>query len=223
MREAAMNERTTEARLDRGHPKALASKRDRRLFGAFLVGAALSGSLALSALHVTGGLHEDAVRGALKLTGRVAGVLFISLFAIGPLSRTRGPTAAALLQVRPLLGLALAGGQVAHAALIVTLFSVRPDTHIPLIPLVGGLAGYVVVAAMAITSFSWGIAAVGSRLRSHIHGAGAWYLVLLFGHDFLIKPVLAGTLGAPSYWPFALLLFSVVGLKLWRPRNLANS
>lgn len=196
------------------------SANDRAMTKALVIGAVVAGLSAAVTLASMGGVDEEAVRAALKVSGRLSLLLFLVTLVTGPLASRGVALARALVPYRGRVGMALAGAQVTHAILIGGLLWVSPDASFPLrFAVVGGFAGYLAILAMAVSSFSWSVRWLGAAARARIHAVGAWYLIVLFVYDLLLKPAMSGRLAEPSYWPFALLLVAGLVLKLWSRSN----
>lgn len=197
-------------------PQAQTSANDRALAKALVMGVVVAGLSAAITLISMGESDEESVRAALKVGGRLSLLLFLVTVVTGPLASQGVELARALVPYRGHVGMALAGAQVTHAVLIGELLWVNPDADFPVrFAVVGGAAGYIAILAMALSSFSWSARWLSGSARARIHAFGAWYLVVLFAYDLLLKPAMLGRLSEPSYWPFALLLVAGLALKFW--------
>lgn len=153
--------------------------------------------VALAAVATGGAIAGEVdLRSALRLTGRLAFVLWFLTFVASPTNQLIGSNLSRLLlRQRPRIGLAFAGVQTWHALLILTMFSTVPSFEPAPTVLVGGGIGFVAIAAMTVTSFRRPARAVGRRWWRRIHTAGTWWIAMIFAFDFF-RP-------EPEYLPFA--------------------
>jgi DMSO/TMAO reductase YedYZ heme-binding membrane subunit len=187
-----------------------------------LVGATLSLVAALVALAEDAPLAEG-LASALRLTGRLSFVLFLAVFVASPLAERGTAWGRRLRSQRRALGLTLAGAHATHLGLIVALLLAAPATRFPWIVVVFGGLGFVVLAALAVTSFPGPAKRLGGAAWRRLHSAGVWYLSFIFAYDFLLKPSLHGRLGEPRYAAFAAMLTVAYGLRLDRAWRRARS
>jgi len=104
------------------------------------------------------------------------------------------------MKYRPEFGLAFAGAHLAHLAMILWLASLG-GSFPPIVVGVGGF-GFVLLTAMAITSFPATAKAIGAARWRLLHRVGIHYIAGIFAYDWLTR------LGSDPivYAPLALLL-----------------
>lgn len=154
-----------------------------------------------------------AERDLIRATGRTSLILFCLGFAASGLRRLRpSPPTAWLKRNRRQVGLAFALSHAIHAAALAALATTAPALFAELTgtaTLVLGGAGYLVLAAMAATSFDRTAAMIGAATWSRLHRFGSWVLWLSF------VGIYAGRLAADlAYWPAVALLACVMLLRL---------
>jgi sulfoxide reductase heme-binding subunit YedZ len=141
--------------------------------------AAAIATAALAVVLADGG-GVDGVRLAIRLTARTSLALFCLAFTAGALARLfPGPFTRWQRANRRWLGLAFASSHAVHAAAIVTLARLHPDTFAELVPraaLIFGSIGYFFVIAMAATSSDRAAAWLGPRVWKAIHLTGGIWL-----------------------------------------------
>ena len=127
----------------------------------------------------------------------------------------------ALLRDRRWWGLGFAGAHSAHLCGIVNFFAVRGES-IPPGVIAGGGAAYVLMYAMAATSFPAAQRALGKNWK-RLHTVGIHYLWLIFAFAYVGK-ALAGEHPLFSI-PYALIALAALGLRIivWRRARLARA
>jgi hypothetical protein len=177
----------------------------------------------LSAVY---GLDEAGIRVLIRATARTSFACFLLAFVASPLRRAwRSPASAWLLANRRYLGLSFAVSHALHLVAILALYhwsgrELFAGTS-PLVTVVGGL-GYILLAAMAATSFDRAVAWLGVRRWRLLHTIGMYYLWFVFAVSYGPRAI-----GAPAYLPAALLAAGALAMRLaYRPgraRSLANA
>lgn len=173
--------------------------------------AAILTVAALTAFASVGG--SDGVRMAIRLTARTSLALFLLAFTASALFRAcPNPWTRWQLRNRRQLGLGFAVSHLLHAIAIIALAVTDPKLFAELggsSMLVAGGSAYLVIAAMAATSFDR-MAALISRLAwRRLHLFGAWYIWLSFMVTFGKRAQLD-----MAYWPFIGVLLGACALRL---------
>jgi hypothetical protein len=148
-----------------------------------LAWAALGLALLAGTVVSAHGLGEAGVRALLRATAASSVVLFAAAFAASSLHRLlRRPATAWLLRNRRWVGLSMALSHTVHLGAIVTLATVWPaaGAAIPVATRTAGSLGYLVLAALVVTSNDRAVARLGVRRWRLLHRAGAWILWLVF-------------------------------------------
>lgn len=179
---------------------------------AYLFAGAIIAALMLAPF--SGALDDEAFRAMLRLSGRLGFTLWLATFAASPLvALTRSAAAKYLLRHRRGIGLMFAGSHAVHGALLVWYALAIESAHFLLFVLIGGGIGFVLIAAMAITSFDGPARAIGTRAWRRLHTFGTWYISGIFAVDFVLTPILKGRQFEPAYLPFALALVAVYAMR----------
>jgi len=162
-----------------------------------------------------GALDDTAFRAMLRLSGRLSFALWLATFAASPLvALTRSAAAKYLLRHRRGIGLMFAGSHAVHGSVLVGYALAVPTAHFLIYVLIGGSIGFVLIAAMAITSFDGPARAIGTRAWRRLHTFGTWYISGIFALDFILTPILKGKQFEPTYLPFALALLAVYAMRV---------
>jgi DMSO/TMAO reductase YedYZ heme-binding membrane subunit len=156
--------------------------------------AALATALVSLLIEGTG---QDGVTLYLRNTGRLATIVFALAFSASALVTLFGDRMQWLARRRRSLGLGFAAVMGVHLVAIVALFFVRNPQYtgitlpgnetspwiMPLLVLLGGGAGLLIVLAMTITSFSVPRLRLGERRWHLLHRLGGWFLLLIIAVD----------------------------------------
>lgn len=173
--------------------------------------AAILTLAALVAFASTGG--TEGIRMAIRLTARTSLALFLLAFTASALFRLcPTPWTRWQLRNRRQLGLGFAVSHLLHAIAIIALAVTDPklfaDVGGPgMLP--GGGSAYLVIAAMAATSFNRTAALIGPVAWRRLHLIGSWYIWLSFMVAFGMRARLD-----IAYWPFMALLLGACALRL---------
>ena len=163
------------------------------------------------------GTGEEGVRMAVRATARTSLVLFGLAFVASSWFRLRpGRFGAWLLSNRRYLGLSFASSHAIHLAGILVLAFAFDQSFPAATVLVGGFA-YVLIFAMAATSFDRTAAWIGPRAWRRLHGLGArtiWFV-------FFVSYLPGRRSGALSLGAFVLVvtLAAVRTAALWKIRR----
>lgn len=151
-----------------------------------LVAAGLLGMLAI--LASTAPDRIDAIRLAIRATARSSLVLFLLAFSASGMARLGGAGWARWpLRNRRSLGLGFAISHLLHLGAIFALAWDSPDLFDTLTTpasFVFGGSAYLVILAMAVTSFAGPAAAIGPKVWHRLHSGGIWFLWLMFVINF---------------------------------------
>jgi sulfoxide reductase heme-binding subunit YedZ len=171
---------------------------------AALESALFAGGLALS------GTDEAGLRALTRLTVRVSFTVFVVVYAAAPLRRLfPAPATRWLARNRRYLGVSFAWAHGLHAIAIAMLARRLGDAfEADAATLVGGGLGYLLTAAMALTSFDRTARWLGPRRWALLHRAGLHWLWFIFALNWT---VLAAS--AAIYVPFAALTWGAAGLR----------
>ena len=183
-----------------------------------LAGSAAASATLFGALALGFGRDAEAIRDALRFSGRLSFILFVIPFVASSLLRLRPSSVTRrLMKHRAEFGLAFVGSHVAHLGLIVWLGTQPEVTFAPSVIAFGGF-GFVVLAALGATSFPATTRALGPRRWRMLHRFGVHYIAVIFAYDWI-----NGLTAAPLlYAPFALLLVLVLALRFALRRPLAH-
>ena len=139
-------------------------------FGAVIVTSAASATYLLTA-----GIDDESIRLALRVSGRIAFLILIIVFAARPLQQLlKAKWTAKLLRNRKLLGVAFAGIHTAHLGLIMMRANHVPDFNFPVSA--SGLVIYGFMYLMLITSFSGPARIIGPKAWKVLHKLGLFVL-----------------------------------------------
>lgn len=145
--------------------------------------AMLVAAVAIAAHGLAGGGTEG-IRAAIRLTARTSLVLFLASFSASSLACLWPmPATGWLLRNRRFIGVGFALSHLAHAVGIALLFRADPALFWQLAPVATLIAGgsvYLVIGAMAATSFDRAVLALGPRLWRQLHWCGAWFIWATF-------------------------------------------
>lgn len=173
--------------------------------------AAILTVAALTAFASAGG--SDGIRMAIRLTARTSLALFLLAFTASTLFRVcPNPWTRWQLHNRRQLGLGFAVSHLLHAIAIIALAVTDPTLFAELggsSMLVAGGSAYLVIAAMAATSFDRTAALIGRIAWRRLHLFGAWYIWLSFMVTFGKRAQLD-----MAYWPFIGALLAAGALRL---------
>ena len=168
-------------------------------------------------LRAVYGLDEAGIRVLIRATARTSFAFFLLAFVASPLRRVwRSPASAWLLANRRYLGLSFAVSHLLHLIAIFALYhwsgrELLAGTS-PVVAVVGGL-GYLLLAALAATSFDGAVALLGVRRWRLLHTIGMYYLWFVFAVSYVPRAI-----GAPTYLPAALLAAGVLAMRIaYRP------
>ncbi len=184
--------------------------------------------LALMTLGIVGA-HDfsvDGLRMAIRATARTSLLLFLPVFAASALVRLQPNDATRWLhRNRRYLGVSFAASHGLHAFAIIAFAVAAPDLFWSMTNtstlITGGLA-YLLIFAMAATSFDRAVRRLGIRNWHALHWAGSWYIAI----SFIITNA-KRTPGMPLYWLAVILTTAAIVLRLFdwwqRRRKMASA
>lgn len=143
------------------------------------------------------GTGQDGVTLYLRNTGRLAMTVFALAFSASALTTLFGDRASWPARNRRSLGLGFAGVMGIHFVAIVALFFVREPQYtgivlpgnetspwiMPVLVLLGGGTGLLIIMAMTVTSFSAPRHRLGEERWHLLHRLGGWFLLMIISVD----------------------------------------
>ncbi len=189
----------------------------------------LTGLIALLLTLMTLGImgaHDfsvDGLRMAIRATARTSLLLFLPVFAASALVRLQPNDATRWLRRnRRYLGVSFAVSHILHACAIIAFASMAPDVFWSMTSsstiITGGLA-YLLILAMAATSFDGMARWIGARAWRSLHWWGSWCITIFF-----IVTNAKRAPDMPLYGLAVILTAAVIMLRLldwWRRRRKA--
>jgi sulfoxide reductase heme-binding subunit YedZ len=159
------------------------------------------------------GFGVQGLRMALHFTARTSLILFLLAFSASSLRRlwVSGATLW-LLRNRRYLGLSFAASHLMHAIAIIAFATTQPaafhEATSPATFIFGGI-GYVLIIALAATSFDRTAAAIGPHAWKILHKTGVFYIWAQFTVSFVKHHD-----GTAIYWVFLSLLAGAMALRV---------
>jgi len=167
----------------------MAMSNNQRTATAFIGATALT-SIAAAAYLAFAGVGDDSIRLSLRVSGRIAFVVLLVVFAARPLQQLlKAPWTGKLLRNRKLFGVAFAGIHTAHLGLILLWINQLPDVGISFEKNLPGMFVYAFIFAMLITSFDGPARALGKKPWKALHKIGLFFLVASFTHSQLPQSI----------------------------------
>lgn len=183
-----------------------------------LAGSTAASAVLFCSLALSFGGDAEAIRETLRFSGRLSFILFLIPFVASSLLRLHpSPVTRRLMKLRAEFGLAFVGSHVAHLGLIVWLGAKPEVTFTPVVVAFGGF-GFVVLAALAATSFPATTRALGPQRWRLLHRFGIYYIAFIFAYDWIRGLTIAPLL----YAPFALLLVAALAFRFAMRRPVAH-
>lgn len=188
-----------------------------RWWAFWLIAAAVTLVIALALASQPPGVA--AIRLAIRVTARTSLLLFCAAFVTSALAGWwRSPVTRALLAYRRQIGLGFAFSHGLHLAAIIAFARVSPaqfHAATSIVTYLGGGLAYVLIAAMAATSFDRSARWLGARRWRLLHGVGGYYVWIIFANSYARRAVHDG-----FYRPMMALLIVVMVVKLaWLVRQ----
>lgn len=181
-----------------------------------LVGlAALAVGLPCLAIVAAGGGGLDDIRLVIRITARTSLVLFCLAFTASALARLwPGGFTRWLRRNRRQVGVSFAVSHAMHGLAIIGFAVTAPElfaAQVPTATLIGGGLAYLLIAAMAATSFNRTAALLGPRAWKILHVAGSYYIWIVFFQSFAKRSV-----DDLFYLPFAAVVLAAMAIR-WMP------
>ncbi len=155
------------------------------------------------------GAGEEATRLVIRQTARISLLLFAASFSASSLLLLRpAPITRWMMRNRRYLGLGFALSHFVHLAAILTLARLDSSFEVDTVTKIFGGGAYVIIAAMAATSFDGAVRLLGTRNWQRLHRFGSYYLLVLFANSYLPRAA-----ESPTYLPAAVIIVGVVALR----------
>jgi len=181
---------------------------DRRTLIQFLASTALVAAACVAYLAAAG-LADDNIRLLLRLTAHFAFVVLLLVFIARPLrDLVKTPLTLALLKNRKQLGVTFAGIHTAHMALIFYRAQQVPEFEFSLAGNLPGMATYIVIYLMLITSFSGPAKAIGPKAWRILHKTGLFLITAVFAQTQLPRSM--DDLADANWGLIGLLIFALL-------------
>lgn len=168
--------------------------------------------LLVAAVFALLGVGEPGLRSGIRVTARTSVALFLAAFVASACAALLpSPISKWLLRNRRALGVSFAVSMGVHGALIVALWQTHRESFLASVApatLLGGGAGFVLIALMAATSFDRTAALLGRRAWKVLHTVGMYYLWVVFAFSYMPR------VHAPPYALLFALLLLALGLRL---------
>ena len=186
----------------------MAMTSNHRNWSVFIAAAGLTGAASAAYLNLAG-ITDDNIRLLLRLSARLAFVVYLLVFVARPLRQlVVTPATKLLLQNRRLIGIAFAGIHTAHLALIFFRADRMPDFELTLASSYIGIVAYAVIYLMFITSFDKMARAIGPKAWRILHKTGLYFLGIIVARTLL--PESLDQLGDMHWWLVILTASAIV-------------
>lgn len=189
-----------------------------RITGLVAIGIALLFAAVIAAM----GFNEEAIRYLVRDTARISVILFLLAFAASSLNILLGRRWTAwLLANRRYMGVSFAISHTAHLLALAALYVWFPHPFIEVslmrVAVIGGGLAYLVIFAMALTSFERTAAMIGPRAWRILHTLGAYYIWVVFAQSYIPRAFkqfqLPPESRSPWYIPLAAALILTIMLR----------
>lgn len=175
--------------------------------------AALAIGLMIAALLATQGAGEEGLHLVIRSTAQTSFALFISAFIASPLLKLWPAAATRWLRAnRRYIGVSFAVSHLCHAAAILSLAAVTSGESIKesgMASVIGGTIVYVIIVAMAATSFDRTARWMGQRAWQRLHTTGMYVLWVIFTLAYVPRAI-----DSILYLPFALVMVAAMALRI---------
>jgi methionine sulfoxide reductase heme-binding subunit len=143
------------------------------------------------------GQTVEAVQAMVRFTARISLFIFSLVFAASSLHRLfRSDFTAALLKNRRQFGVSFAYSHTAHLLTIIVFFKLSGNQP-PMLSLIFGGLGYLLIYAMAFTSNNWSVNKLGAKNWKMLHKVGVFYIWSIFFITYLGR-ILPGKVDEPK-------------------------
>lgn len=159
------------------------------------------------------GSNDETIRLLLRLSARVAFLIYLLAFIARPLQQLYATSfSRGLLRNRRQVGIAFAGVHTAHLGLIFYRAQQNPDFEFSLAANLPGAFFYLVILMMLITSFDGPARAIGRKAWKALHKTGIYLIGIPFVSTLL--PRSQADLLQPEYLLSAILIVGAVLLRV---------
>ncbi|GAM98046.1 inner membrane protein [alpha proteobacterium U9-1i] len=166
---------------------------------------AVIGAVTISALAIVAygfatndGWNEEGAGAAARLTARFSFPIFVLAWSASALARLwPGGWRSVVLRRRRAIGLSFAAAHFVHLGALLIAVLVFGDQPKPT-TVFGGGAGYVLIAAMALTSNDAAVRAMGPRNWKLLHAVGGYAIATIFAVSYLGRVETNPALGVPA-------------------------
>jgi len=146
-------------------------------------GLVVAAAVVLFVIDLGAGISDEGLQLFTRHTARLAFAVFLPVFVISSVaSLTHWPAARALARQRRHLGLSFALAHFIHLGALVSFFVLTPEVAEP-IAIVGGGFGYLLLAALVITSTDAMMRRLGRNWK-RLHTFGVYYLWFIFTQSY---------------------------------------
>lgn len=194
-----------------------------KVFGWRITGLVAIGTVLLFVtVIVTMGFNEQAVRVLVRDTARLSVLLFLFAFAASSLNvLLHRRWTAWLLKNRRYIGVSFAISHAGHLLTLVALYIWFPHPFIEVslmrVAVIGGGLAYLLIFAMALTSFDRTAVMIGPRIWHILHTLGAYYIWIIFAQSYIPRALKQSQLPpefrSAWYIPLATALLVTMGLR----------
>lgn len=170
--------------------------------------AVIAALCAVSWVAADGGV--DGWRAVIRTSAKTSLVCFVAAFAASSLRVLwRTPFTAWLLANRRYVGVSFAASHAIHLLGIVRVMQLDPTFERELGTLIGGGLAYVLMFAMAATSFDGAAARLGARRWKALHKTGMYYVWIIFFVSYLPRALVE----SQWYWIPTLTLLAGMAMR----------
>ena len=186
----------------------MAMTSNQRIWAVFFAAVGLTAISSAAYLSIAG-ISDESIRVCLRLSARIAFLVILVIFIARPLQQIfTTPATARLLKNRRLLGVAFAGIQTAHLALIFYRADQVPDSNINAMDNLPGVITYLVIYLMLITSFDTPARAIGRKAWKALHKIGLYFIFGVFLQTQLPRSL--DDLAQANWWFLSIIAIAVV-------------
>jgi methionine sulfoxide reductase heme-binding subunit len=175
--------------------------------------AALAIGMMIAAILATFGARERGVQLVIRSTAQTSFVLFITAFVASALLKLWPSGAARWLRAnRRYIGVSFAVSHICHGVAIITLAVLTSGASLEesgMSAIVGGSVVYVIILAMAATSFDRTARWLGQRAWKRLHTTGIYVLWVVFALAYVPRAI-----NSILYLPFALVVIAAMALRV---------
>ena len=187
----------------------------RKYFNGWIVTgwAALAIGVMIAAILAIFGANERGVHLVIRSTAQTSFALFTSAFIASPLLKLWPSGATRWLRAnRRYIGVSFAVSHICHGAAIITLAVLTSGASVKeagMTAVIGGTIIYLIILAMAATSFDRAVRWLGQRSWQRLHTTGIYVLWTIFALAYVLRAV-----NSILYLPFALVMIAAMALRV---------